>query len=266
MDSKQSFGGAKLEYVPMSSLRVHPKIQREFKESWGVQLGETWAALKCEPLAAVRAKTNGVSNGVFLVIDGQHRLYGARLHYGNTDQMLPVWVYPDLPLEEQAEVFLGFNDTKAMKSYSKWNVRRIAKEEVVLAVDDLLKEFGLKVAQGEAEGTIRAIAAVETIYTKQGPEILRQTLEILHQAWGTQSDAYDNVVLRGMTFVVQKLSKALEPGKLANKMAKHGKPSRFIGEARQLAKLSGTSVMRAMAEILVNLYNKGRHEGTLLKL
>jgi hypothetical protein len=67
--------------------------------------------------------------------------------------------------------------------------------------------------------------------------------------------------------VVQKLGAAIvDHGHLAKKMMKHGSPSRFIGEARQLAKISGTSVMRAMAEILVNLWNKGRREETALKL
>jgi hypothetical protein len=266
MDNKNSFGGGKLEYVPLSSLRVHPKVQREFDETWGNKIASNWDPLKCEPLAAVRAKTNGVVNGSYLVIDGQHRLFAARTHYGNVDQMLPCWVSPDLELEEQATLFLGWNNTKTVKPFSKWNVRRLAEDETVHAIDTMLKEFGLKAQAAESEGSVRAIAAVENIYTKHGPEILRDTLKILSRAWGTQADAYDNIMIRGLSFVVLRVGKAMEHGEMARKMARHGLPMRFVGEARQLAKISGTSAMRAMAEILVNLWNKGKREQSILKL
>jgi DNA sulfur modification protein DndB len=60
--------------------------------------------------AAASTVTFNRSPGAFLVIDGQHRLYGA--HEANVDVKLPVCVFEKLTIADEVQYFLDINGTQ----------------------------------------------------------------------------------------------------------------------------------------------------------
>jgi hypothetical protein len=110
------------------------------------------------------------------------------------------------------------------------------------------------------------VAALEKIYAKPGPDTLRQTLTVLKDAWGTKVEAYDQLMIKGLAGVLQKAGAAINHKELATRLARHGTPARFIGEARQYAKLSGIGATRACSEIIVNVWNKRKQEKAQITL
>lgn len=262
MESKKAFGAFRTEWIALEDLRPHPRVQRiKDDKKRQEKLAKEWKPMLCRPLDVI---PNGRCN---YVIDGKTRLGAANLIYHDKAQTLPCHVYDTITEKYAAGLFLGFNDAKPVKVFEKWLVRRIEEDPIVSSIDSLLKMHGLQAVGTDLDGGIRAVAALEKIFSRQkGDVILDRTLRLLLQAWGTKHDAFDGLLLMGVALVVQKLGDHIEDAALARRMAKQGTPGAMIGDARVLAKVSGRSVASAMGEKIIGIWNKGRHESSYLKL
>lgn len=261
MEAKKAFGQYRIEWIKLSNLRIHPTVQRKLDPGRVNSLTKEWDPALCRPLDVVQ-------NGhCYLVFEGQTRLEAARLVYKDDEQMLPCHVHEGLNVEEQAERFLGLNDTKQVRTSDKWIVRKIAKDPVVLAIEAILVEKHLVVSQQASDGCVRAVAALEAIYSRpKGQMLLNNTLTLIERAWGNSSDALDGVMLRGVAFVLERCGAALDLNDLARKLAKHGTAASLMGESRTLAKISSQSVTRALAENICGIWNRSRKESFHVKL
>ena len=245
------FERVKHEWLYINELRPHPKVQRNIRPGWVNEIADRFDPDKFGELNVIK------SGHRYLVFNGQHRLQAARQVYGDK-QKVPCAVYDDIPVERQAELFLGLNSTRAVRAIDKWKVRIVAKEEPVITIEKILAEHDLCTSDASGEGTVQAVTALEKVYGNYGEDVFRRTIQLLEDTWGHDEYTFDGTLLKAIGLLVNKFDGQVDVADLTRKLARSGGPGRLLGQARDYAKVSGMAVPRAMCEKIVNIYNKGR--------
>jgi hypothetical protein len=254
----QAFERFKVEWVAVSELKVHPKIQRTFKQAWGDWLKANFDPDGCGELYGVR---NG--RGAIYIFNGQHRLYAVKELWGG-DEKVPVRIFDDIPLERQASLFRMANTHLGMGSLDLWFQRVIEKDAAVVQITALLKAFNLRVDKTRGDGVVQAVKALEHVYKQaEGSILLDRTLRLLTDAWGTNPDAFDGQMLRGASMFMQKFEKQIDVGEFTRKLERSEGPSRLLGQAKDLSRATRMLMARAVATRLIEVYNEKRRKGRL---
>lgn len=241
----------------LRDLERHPKIQRVFQQSWADTIARDFDPDKHGSLAVVRQGAR------LLVFDGQHRL-DADMKVLGPDQKVPVEIFPEIPIERQAELFLGRNNYLVMRRFDKFKAHVVAKHSLQVDISNILGEHGLRVTTASLPGTVQSVGACETVYTRWGRETFSRTIRILSDAWGDDRDAFGSPLLRGLGELLHRYKDQVNDQEMSKRLAKSGGPGKTLGYARDIAKAESISVQRAMLRRLVNLYNKTRRSGLLL--
>jgi len=249
-------------WLPVRELSPHPKVQRPLDETRAAAIAAAFDPDLFRELYVVKAP--GAPGGKrYWVFDGGTRLAAAIEALGD-DQKVPCRIWDSIPIEEQAKLFLGINDSKAVKAIHKWFVRLLAREEVPLKIEEALHRHKLRVSKTRGDGVVQAITTLESIWKRDGgAETLQRVLSILGAAWGRMPEAYDGLLLRGLAGAVHRFDGALDDKELASKMARKGMPGGMVGRARQSAQINAKSPSRAMLEVIINIYNEKRRTNRL---
>lgn len=253
----------KVEFLRLADLSPHPKIQRAFIQAWGDALAKDFDPDKFLPLLVVPDPRRP---GRYLVFGGQHRCYAASIALG-ADQRVPCHVYEDVPIERLACIARGVDHGRSWRAIEDWSRRVAAKDEDVLKIEAIVHRAGLRIDKTRGAGVVQAVAALETVLTKRGGEpVLDRALRLLKAAYGGDADAFDKPLILGAARLFLLLDGKIDSDELAHKLATHSGPARMIGHARDYAKTSGCAVERAMAEKMLQVFNKGRRAGGRLSL
>lgn len=196
------------------------------------------------------------ADGSYHIIDGQHRVMTAREARGDSFQ-ISSRVFDGLSLHQEAELFRLLNETAKPSAFDGFRVRVIEGEHVAVHVTDMLKRHGFMLNRGTQDGAFSAVTAAERIY-RLDPNALERALGSITHAWGRTSSAVDSRIVDGIGHVWHRYGDAIDGESLAMKLARSGNPDTLVGNARTLAKALSASVTGAMAELVVNIYNKGR--------
>lgn len=260
MTDTDTFKAHKRVGINNDLLIKHPKVQRgRFSQSHADQIAADFDPDLFGELTVVPV---GGRSKKFYVIDGEHRRVAALKALG-PGQELPCDLYETLELCRQAEIFLGRNSYLGMTPLSRWPSRVLAKHPDVLDIEDVLHKRGLRVAEDTRDGVVRAVVALQNIYKSVGRDGLARVLDVLGNAYGKQQEAYEATMLRGLAWFLKVHGESLDDKHLSHKLSKNGGPARFIGQSRDFAKLANISVIRAAANRLVGIYNKGRRTNLL---
>lgn len=254
------FERTKHAFLRLGDMEVHPEIQRKFNKTWANKIAENFDPDLFGWLSVIEVKRGGSTR--YLIFSGQHRWHAAVRVLG-PNQRVPCEIFDDVDLHEQAKIFLGQAQTLPIKSIDKWPLRIKAGDQAVLDIEKILARHKLEVYDGKKAGAIRAVAALETVYSRFGGNTLDRVLGILNGAWGGDPDAYDNIYLRALGYLCYKANGEFDDDEMVRKVAKSIGSVRLIGQARAYAKATGMSVERAMCAQLVELYNRRRHKSKL---
>lgn len=248
---------ADIRHLPVNSLNIDPLVQRALIPARVKHLAKTFDLGKTGIL-----KVSLRGDGKYYVIDGQHRVEGARAA-GHGEAKVKCEVYRDLSRADEALYFLAENDVRAVSSLDKFRVGLTAGDPDCLAVNALVESFGLRVADGGAEGTVACVDRLLKIH-RRDPELLKTTLDVATTAWGTRRAAVEQVILAGLANVLDSYNGSLDRAALVKKLSKYkGGPAGLLGNARSFADIRPISVTRAASEIVVEAYNRGRRAGQL---
>lgn len=243
-------------YVALRDLHAHPQVQRRFDPAWARKLRDSFDPDKFGTITVVKTGEK------HFVIDGQHRVAAAKESLGE-DQKVPCIIYPDMPLQRQADLFLGRNTAKAVRAIDKFKQAVNAGNAHETEITKVLAGCGLKLDEPRLSGVVRSPGALLKVYGRIGAVGLRRTLTVIKAAWGTEPDAYDGVIIRAIGDVLRRFATEVEDDDFSRKLCRNGGPSHLLGRARDFAKAAGIHVERAMVERMVNIYNKGRRTKVL---
>lgn len=247
------------EWLLLSELSPHPEVQRGFVRAHAEAIAAAFDPEAFGELYVIKTEHG------YLIWDGQHRWYAAKKYLGDS-QRVYCRVYQDVPKADLARRSLLLNTQKSWNPIDRYKLRVTSNEWKARAVCGVLHQFDLKIAAQSEAGCVAAVAACDWVIDKcGGPGALERAVRILHTAWGRDRDAYHNAMIRGAALVCKSYNGKLDDAALSAKLAKSGGPARMVGRARDYAKIGAKAVPFAVAEILINEYNKGLGKNRLPK-
>ncbi len=221
-------------------------------------------------LITVSHRTTGAKGdpGTFIVVDGQHRWEVVRRLTDNAGT-IPCRIFEGLTLQQEAQMFLDLNQTNQVRLIDKFKVRLTREDPAALEISGILNAYGWTVSPVPANGNINAVGVLERIYRlsvteEHEPNLVHSTILVITRAWGNNRYGAQAVIFEGVARLIAEYRDRIDLDILINKMKDiQGGPATFHAEATQLAALRHGRVSMAVAEKLVELYNKGRRVKTL---
>jgi hypothetical protein len=255
---------AHVEWLPLKRLTVDERIQRPLNQNW---IKRTAPNFDPDALGALEISLR--KDGRYVIVDGQHRK--AMLEtLGYLDQLAPCLVHRGLTFEQEAKLFVNKNTMRRPELLDFYLQRLNAKEELAVAIHEIVSEFGLTIGRGNNDKNIQAIKAVQVTYlgdrgkgSGRNPKALRDTLWTLIAAWGSASEVFTGDVLEGLGLMFLRDNTTIDRKLLAEKLAKQGSVSRIIGRAKMAKETHGGSVARNVAGVATELYNRGHRVNKL---
>jgi len=264
------------KWLPVGEIEVDQTIQRPLNVAWAERIGRE---LDPDLMGVIHVSKR--SNDRYVVIDGQHRLYGVKNVFGNNGTLVECKVYEGLSRSEEAALFVGLNDFRRPTRIDVFLKNVVANDPDAVAINKIVREIGFRVDRVKADGTITAVGALEEVYygfadlrdpkltdeekRKLGiPALLRATLTLIKTAWGGTADSVHGHLISGIGRLLATRQRVLDIEDFTLKLSKYpGGPTALIGAAAGRRSLTGGRVGLNVAEVCVDLYNKGRRVGKI---
>lgn len=241
----------KIVWLRPDQVLVDARTQRALRQPHAESLARTYS-LELFGLGHVAKR----SDGNYYVVDGQHRCEAARIA-GAGHIPAPFMVHEVSSIEEEAKLFKDLNRLrKSVDKISLFHVRVTGKDQIALAIENILDRYSLAVPRSptSANGYVSAVDALESVY-KTGT--LNDTISVLSQAWGGLHEAYHETMLRAVSAFLLKHGKRINQDRLALKLRRSGMPSITVGKIKTLREFTKQEVPAAGTQVLEGIYNCG---------
>jgi hypothetical protein len=249
--------------VPIKSLSVMwAQAQRPFNEKWAKQIAEEFDPDKFDP--PVITRPNGV--GQYHIVEGQHRVGGAKIAFGESEQLLCRMVDCEDPARA-AEIWLGINaGRKAIKPIHAFEVSVAAGREPQTEISAIVKKMEYRISGYKGERCISAVSSLIWVHNKFGVAILKAVLLVLDKTWSGDPAAFAGDLIRGYASFINEFHSYLEPKRLSDVIAKAFTPNKLLAAGRLYSDQNTVSAVEGIAETLRAKYNyKLREEKARLK-
>lgn len=249
-------GTARITTVKLGELRVSSAAQREFNDGWGDYLEENFN------LDLVGMLTVSYRDGVYWVVDGQHRTHGliswAKREFGEEWSEWTVHVNCHYSLTERAEaaLFLSFNKRRNLTAYDVFRVGVTADLPVPTDIDRVVRSLGLRVEKSKKPNTVSAVGALDKIYRMGDAVLLSVTLMTIREAWA--GTGFDSEAMQGVALFINRYEGRYDAARLVKKLSALPNGSRGLKQRALVLKDShGSTVVIAHAAAVTDAYNAG---------
>jgi len=254
------------QYIPLKRLFIDPQVQRALKEKWVDKLARDFDP---DLLDIITVSDRG--NGTYAVIDGQHRVAAIRRLFNDDSQMVECKVHKGLAIHEEAARFVGKAETLGMSPSVKFMQKVKARDREAVAIDAVVRECGYKVANYSGDGVLSCVSSLRSVFRgfsnddkAENPALLKQTLIVIRSTWGNASQGLHSMIVVGIGRLIASRSKAIcYPDLIARMASFPGGASGILGRARGLQALVGGSVPAAVADVIIDVYNKGKRQNKI---
>ena len=245
--------------VSVDKLVVARDHQRDLNQENVSKMAYEWDWIKAECPTCVR-----LGNGLYRVIEGQHRVSALRLRDKNAKIHIAV---VGVKLADSEESGYGVEIARSRRGHSKlaqWEARVRRGDKHELAAEEVLRKHGLRLGMQVGVSTIASVAVVEQIVKdarqtpSAGAKTLDTTLTTIEMAYERDSSdssstrwhgeiikAVGTLVLRNPQVECDRLAMTLQ-----EKMAKH-----WITHSKSLSE--PRAVWFTIADMVAQRYNKG---------
>lgn len=252
-----------LEWIRAKDLEVDPDVQREkinpkivdkIRQNWDDALAGVITVVRRDPVTQI-------------IIDGWHR-WRALMENTDGEGLLLCKVYEDRATTQESEMFLGLNSGTRPTPIDRWRQELRAADSTAVEVNRLVEAFGWSIGGNPGDGIIQAVSAVKRIYQRsvdreKDPNVLMLTLKLVTHAWGHDRDAVAAVMLEGISAFLSEHGGRIDLVVLEERLKAYaGGPYVFHQNASALASHRRVKVSMAVAELLVDLWNKSRPTGS----
>lgn len=246
------------------TLMVDPTVQRALDTRRADRMA---ADLRMDALGAITVSRR--ADGTHHIIDGQHRV-AAVLRAGLGDELLPCLQYEGLTRTHEAGMFIRLNESKQIQAVDRFRIRVVEEDPIAVALNTALLDNGWRLG-GSHDGCFSAVSALENVYRGAGVtadhanlDTCRTLLSMITTAFGDAKDGGRKEIVAGLGLMLLRHRHDMDLHKVAAEMAKYpGGPLGLVGRAKGLRELQGGNVADSMAEVLINLHNKGRRSRRL---
>lgn len=177
---------------------VDPRYQRKL-----TNLVNEIAANYFPPLVGtvITSERAGRAKANLAIIDGQHRWVGATRAKGI--EHIPTLIYRGLTQADEADLFALLQDKRRnLTSWQRFRSRLVAGNPDALAMAAIVESTGWVLNADSETDSVRAIGALRYVYNRS-PELLRDTMQVIASAWGTERDNAGADVIRGLSRFIE---------------------------------------------------------------
>lgn len=252
------------EWLPIASLETDPAVNRPLS---GPHVDRIAREFDPDYIGIIHVSER---DGSRVILDGQHRVAAAR-QLGWLDQKIECKVYRGLTFAQEAALFVHLNDFRRPTFYQSFLKRISAGDGDAVTIDEIVRGIGLRIEDQRLDGCISCVRALERIYRgekfnvkSRQPIVLRRTLLLAKDSWGLTVEAFQGDIIHGLGLVLLRYGSKIDEKHLRSKLAPvEGGPLGILGRARTLRSFRGGTVARAVGEVIVDLYNKGKSANKL---
>jgi len=203
-------------------------------------------------------------SGRYVIIDGQHRIYGLR-HAGWNGQLIQCRVHRNLTRAQEAALFVQLQEFRPLRFVDRFLARIEAQEPVAVQIAKIVQEQGYVIDRTARDGAIVATKALEDVYSGRGqkvkganPVALRSTLMAITSAWGRTKAAVNGHIILGVGAFFLRYGNNVDMARLVSKLiAIGGGPDGLIQRGKGKQELHGGSLAHGIAHYLTEHYNRG---------
>lgn len=249
---------SKIEEHSAASLYMDERVQRAIRPQ---HLKGIAAKLDLDALGVIIVSRR--DDGRLAVLDGQHRIR-ALVDAGMGEWLVTCKVFDGLTLAEEAGLFRRYNTTSKTTAIEDLLKAIVEGDAEALAIEKIAQRNGLRIAGQTGTGLIPCAASMRKVFRsggEMGPAALGFALHVGVCSWGAHSDSVDGHIVLGLGELYVRYGEDIDRASLIRKLTKlQGGARGLIGQARTLAGLQHTTVHRAVAQSVLNLYNRNRRE------
>lgn len=241
---------SQLRWIKLGDLVPSPKAQREFSLAWASELASTF---KPEGMGLPVISHR---DGMFYIVDGQHRIAALRILEFNAEYTLECEVYVDLTEAEEAELFLERNHIKAVSALDKFAKAVYAGRPKEVEIDRVVRSEGLRVGKrSKVDNGIASIVSLRQVYDRQGSNGLRRVIRIIRDAFGDVG--FEGSVINGLGLCLHRYNGAIDDDAMTARLAKtHGGLNGLLNEAARLRRELGQPRSQCVAATVTAIYNR----------
>src|SRR3990167_2976687 len=237
-----------LRWVRVDDIIPSPLGQREFRPAWANEIASNFK------LEALGYPVLSLREGVFYVVDGQHRLAAARI-FGFGDDALQCEVYEGLTEQDEAELFIERNASKTVEAYSKFKAAVYAQRPAELSIYGVVASLGLTIAKNRGENAVGSVTALGKIRERIGVAGLSRVLRILRDAYGYRG--LDGPVMSGLSLVLHRYDGQIDDSLMTARLASTtGGLNGLLQPAGKLKMTTGQNMTQCIAASVVGIYNR----------
>lgn len=247
---------SKIRPVPIHQMRIPPALvtQREFRKAHGDRIA---AELDLNKLGYPIINHR---DGIYWVLDGQHRIYALRQH-GFEKDVLDCEVYDDLSDAEMADIFLGRDQRRKISPYDSFHVACTAGYKRETGIRRAVETQGVKIGRTQEENTVGAIAALGKVYDRSGGDrmgevILGQVVRTIKNAFGGDPQSFDSQLIEGLGLIYNRYNGKTNEREIASRLAATPAGVRGVMRRAETQRLrTGNNKSQCIAAAVVDIYN-----------
>lgn len=201
-------------------------------------------------------------DGIYYVIDGQHRLFAARKLFGE-DYLMECKVIHGLSQMEESNLFVKLNSSSKPLQYAdKAKGLYYGNDEVTVNIYNICKNHGVELGieddkRASMDGRITAVKALTDTYNKIGAKQTDRLVKLLNDTWDGKSTAFKQEMIKAVGVILSLYGRELDDNKFIKKLGKVN-PAELIRMAKS-DRVTNAKTEAKIARIMVNnYYNKGK--------
>lgn len=244
--------------VKVADLAIDPHVQQPLREGKVNGMLTRGFDIGLVGTITVSAREH---NPPSIIIDGQTRWTAARRCGVET---LPAIIWYDLTPEEEAWLFIDLNKKSNPPTLATFLVEVTKGDPTAVAMTEILRDHGWKVASASQDGTFAAVAMGRRIYEAKpefrsemiGPALFQDTIAVITAAWGLDRTGMDAYMLGGVAAVLARYSSEINKKRLIE-VLNHLTPARLRAEGKATQKTLSTTPVNAFGWHILHEYNRG---------
>lgn len=250
-------------YIPVKNLSVvWVQSQRPYNEKWAKEIADNLDPDMFDPL--IVTKPNG--NGIYHIIEGQHRRHALEMFARNENEQAPCRVIADADPARAAEIWLGINGgRKAIKPIHGFSVAVVAGREPEVTIQHIVSINGFVIADKRQPDCITAVSALRIVFNRHGKVTLDRVLKLLRILWKGDPTSVSSPLLRGFGIFVHEFGAHTDAKRLVLRISDKWSPYELWQAAEARKQSSLEKLDEAIAELLMREYNKGLSDGSKLR-
>ena len=200
-------------------------------------------------------------DGLYWVIDGQHRIYALKQN-GFGDDVVDCEVYEGLTDAEASDIFLGRDKRRQVPPFDKFHIACTAGYVRETSIRRAVESNGQKFSRDRDEG-ISTVGALGKVYDQSGDIVLGQVIRTINLSFSGDPLGFDRSVIEGLGLVYNRFNGKTNERNMAHRLSALKQGAReLLRKAEALRERTGNQKKHCVAAVIVDVYNKGEGSTT----